>query len=137
MVAIDIKYEGNLRTTCIHRPSGEELTTDAPVDNQGKGEYFSPTDLLAASLGSCVLTLMGIAAKQLGIDISGTRLSVEKEMKAAPARMLGRLTLNIYCPSSFDPKITGQLEKAGRGCPVHHSLHPDVLQEFHFHWGMS
>jgi len=134
MTKFKIDYLGDLRTRCVHEVSGEELLTDAPLDNQGKGEYFSPTDLVGLALGSCVLTLMGIAAKRLGISINGTTLMVEKEMKAAPSRMIGKLAMNIVCPVILEPKAIEQLEKAARGCPVHHSLHPDIIQEFHFVW---
>jgi len=135
MTTIDILYEGELRTRCTRRQGADVILTDAPVDNQGKGEHFSPTDLLAASLGSCVLTLMGIAAKRLKVDLSGMCLSVEKEMKLAPSRRIGKLILHVVCPRSFDREIIEQLEKAGHGCPVHHSLHPDIVQEMHFQWG--
>ncbi len=135
MAKIVISYEGDLRTRCLHQAGSSVVMTDAPIDNHGQGEYFSPTDLLAISLGSCVLTLMGIVAKRLNVDLSGTTLAVEKEMKLVPHRMLGKLILHIRCPRGFDAGIIDQLEKAGRGCPVHHSLHPDIVQEMHFQWG--
>ena len=134
MTRYEIVYEGELRTLCTHEESGQALLTDAPLDNQGKGEFFSPTDLVGIALGSCVLTLMGIAAKRLGISIGETKLSVEKEMKAAPARMIGRLVVRVFCPVPLEAKVIEQLEKAARGCPVHHSLHPDIVQEFYFDW---
>jgi putative redox protein len=133
MATIEISYEGDLRTYCAHGSSSQVIHTDAPLDH-GKGEYFSPTDLLAISLGSCVLTLMGVVAKRLNIDITGTRTTVEKEIKESPRR-LGKLILHIYCPKNFGEKIHTQLEKAAKVCPVHESLHPDILQEMHFHWG--
>lgn len=135
MTKIEISYEGNLRTRCVHSDNKEEIITDAPKDNQGKGEMFSPTDLLATALGSCVLTLMGIAANRLKVDLSGLRLTVEKEMAKEPSRRIGRLVLHIYCPKVFDNDITQKLETAGSHCPVHQSLHPDTKQEFFFHWG--
>lgn len=134
MAIIEISYVGNLRTRCVHGDSGEVILTDAPTDNQGEGECFSPTDLLAISLGSCVLTLMGIVAKSLNIDISGTQITVEKEMKGPPRR-IGKLILRSRCPRSFDDKIHAQLEKAALNCPVHNSLHPEIIQEMHFQWG--
>lgn len=137
MTRIDITYTGSLRTRCVHSGNKAEITTDAPKDNQGKGELFSPTDLLAASLGSCVLTLMGIAASRLKVDLTGLRLTVEKEMAVAPSRRVGRLVLHIYCPRTFDSTITEQLEAAGSRCPVYQSLHPDTKQEYFFHWGQA
>lgn len=135
MTRIDISYEGNLRTRCVHSDNKEEIVTDAPKDNQGKGEMFSPTDLLATALGSCILTLMGIVASRLKVDLTGLRLTVEKEMAQMPSRRIGRLVMHIYCPGVFDNDITQKLETAGSHCPVHQSLHPDTKQEFFFHWG--
>ena len=135
MARIDITYEGNLRTRSVHSENKEEIVTDAPKDNQGKGEMFSPTDLLATALGSCVLTLMGIAANRLKVDLAGLRLTVEKEMAGLPSRRIGRLVMHVYCPKTFDTDITQKLETAGSHCPVHQSLHPDTRQEFFFHWG--
>ena len=136
MAHIEISYEGNLSTRAIFPESGEELLTDAPKDNQGEGKHFSPTDLVGVALGSCVLTLMGIVAKKLGVDITGTKLTVAKEMAAAPVRRIGSLAVEIKSPHRFSAEITEKLEKAGRFCPVHHSLHPDIAQSFTFHWGV-
>lgn len=135
MTEMEVFYEGLLRTRCVHKESGNELKTDAPKDNMGKGELFSPTDLLAAALGTCILTLMGIAANRLKVDLTGLRLTVSKEMALAPSRRIGKLTCDIYCPKRFDSEITKKIEQAGSLCPVHASLHPDVIQEFRFHWG--
>jgi putative redox protein len=135
MTQIEVFYEGSLRTRCVQTGNGQELVTDAPKDNMGKGEMFSPTDLLAAALGSCVLTLMGIAANRLKVDLQGLRLTVEKEMAQMPARRIGRLVIHVYCPKTFDNDITQKLETSGSHCPVHQSLHPDTKQEFFFHWG--
>jgi putative redox protein len=134
MTKFKIDYLGDLRTRCVHEQSGQELLTDAPLDNQGKGEFFSPTDLVGLALGSCVLTLMGIAAKRLGVSIEGSTLTVEKEMKGTPSRMIGKLILQITCPVVLESKAIEQIERAARNCPVHHSLHPDIIQEFHFTW---
>lgn len=135
MTRIDMTYLGNLRTRCVHSDNKQEIITDAPKDNQGIGEMFSPTDLLAASLGSCVLTLMGIAANRLKVNLTGLRLTIEKEMAQMPSRRIGRLIMHIYCPQTFDAATTEKLETAGIHCPVHQSLHPDTKQEFFFHWG--
>ena len=98
MTEIDIWYEGDLSTRCVHSDNKAEVLTDAPKDNQGLGRVFSPTDLFAASLGSCMLTLMGIAAKRLNIDIKGMRANVTKEMASAPARRIGKLKVEFFCP---------------------------------------
>lgn len=135
MGKIQIAYEGHLRTKALHVESGAVIKTDAPKDNMGKGEMFSPTDLLAVSLGTCVLTLMGIVADKLKVDLTGMRATVEKEMVSTPARRIGKVVVHVYCPTIFEPQITIKLEQAGAGCPVHHSLHPDLKQEFTFHWG--
>ena len=135
MAGIDIYYEGNLSTRCIHEENDAEIITDAPKDNHGRGAMFSPTDLVGAALGSCVITLMGIAAEKLKIDISGTKAHVEKEMQTKPIRRIGKIIVKISCPKDFAPEIKTQLEKAGAQCPVHHSLHPEMVQEILFTWG--
>lgn len=137
MVEIEIFYEGQLSTRCIHKDSKAEIVTDAPKDNHGRGLMFSPTDLVAAALGSCVLTIMGIVANKLKVDISGAKIFIKKEMQAAPSRRIGKLTVVFHCPQVFSPEITAQLEKASMHCPVHHSLHPDIVQEYEYHWGVS
>ena len=137
MVKISVTYEGDLRTAALHEESGAVIKTDAPKDNHGKGELFSPTDLLGAALGTCVITVMGILASKLKIDLKGLRGVVEKEMALSPSRKVGRITIHIFCPSTFDPETTARLEKIATECPVHHSLHPDVRQELIFHWGQA
>lgn len=136
MAEIAIWYEGDLSTRAVHPESGTTLLTDAPKDNRGLGRVFSPTDLLAVSLGSCALTLMGIAARRLSIDIKGMRVVVDKEMSSAPPRRISRLRLEFFCPHVFPEEIVKALIEAAEHCPVHHSLHPDTLQEFVFHWGI-
>lgn len=125
MVDISIVYQGELRCTAEH-PSGAVITTDAPKDNHGKGESFSPTDLVATALGSCMLTIMGIAARKMQIDITGTKVTVTKEMVAAPIRRIGRLATTIAVPIALTDEQKTHLEKATLTCPVHQSLHPDV-----------
>jgi putative redox protein len=137
MTQIEVFYEGNLRTRCVHSDNKEEIVTDAPKDNMGKGEMFSPTDLLAAALGSCVATLMGIAGNRLKVNLEGLRMTLEKEMAALPSRRIGRLIVHVYCPQTFDAEISQKLETAGSHCPVHQSLHPEMQQEFFFHWGQA
>jgi putative redox protein len=135
MAKMKIVYEGDLSTRCEDEATGQVLMTDAPKEVQGLGRTFSPTDLLTASLGSCVLTLMGMAAKRLKIDITGTQLIATKEMSPMPPRRVAKITLVISCPHTFDPDVIAKLETAAHQCPVHESLHPDIIQEFIFEWG--
>lgn len=135
MVQIDITYQGDLRCQAKHGPSGTTLLTDAPVDNMGKGESFSPTDLLATALGTCMLTTMGIVAQRKNIDISGTRVSVTKEMVADPLRRIGRLTVTIHVPHDLNEDDRRRLEHAAHSCPVHKSLGAEVEQPVTFKWG--
>ena len=130
MVSVKVEHEGKLRTRCVL--NGQEILTDAPKEVRGLGEMFSPTDLLAASLGSCILTMMALFAEKLKVDFSGTSLVVEKEMTP---RRVTKIKVVVKCPHRFDPEITKRLQEAAEGCPVHHSLHPDVQQELVFHWG--
>jgi putative redox protein len=134
MVNIQVEYQGDLHCKATHGPSGAELSTDAPKDNQGRGESFSPTDLVATALGTCMLTIMGIAARTLNIDITGATATVEKEMTAAPRR-IQRLTVRIHVPHSPSPADREKLERAAHTCPVHKSLHPDVEIPIEFTWG--
>jgi len=135
MVAIQLEYQGDLHCRAVHGPSGSILTTDAPKDNQGRGESFSPTDLVATALGSCILTVMGIAARSLKIDIAGTTATVEKEMVNAPVRMIQRLSVKVHVPHLVSEVHRQTLEKAAHTCPVHQSLHPDVQKPIEFTWG--
>lgn len=126
MIEITATYEGNLRCVATHTPSGDTLTTDAPVDNQGKGEAFSPTDLVATALATCIMTTVGIVARREGIDLHGMQARVEKHMQTTPTRRIGRLPVRITVPGRLTPEQRKKLEAAARTCPVHHSLHPDV-----------
>ncbi len=135
MVNVQIEYQGDLHCKATHGPSGTELSTDAPKDNQGRGESFSPTDLVATALGSCMLTIMGIAARTLNVDISGARSTVTKEMTAAPPRRIERLTVRIHVPHALSAEDREKLERAARACPVHRSLHPEVQIPIEFTWG--
>ncbi len=135
MVAIQFEYQGDLHCRAIHGPSGSELNTDAPKDNQGRGESFSPTDLVATALGACMLTVMGIAARTLNIDIAGATATVEKEMTAAPPRRIESLTVRIRVPQSISAENRQKLERAAHTCPVHKSLHPDIQTPIEFTWG--
>jgi putative redox protein len=135
MVNIQIEYQGDLHCNATHGPSGTELSTDAPKDNQGRGESFSPTDLVATALGTCMLTIMGIAARTLNIDVSGATATVEKEMTAALPRRIQRLVVKIHLPNAPSPADREKLERAAAACPVHKSLHPDVQVPIEFTWG--
>lgn len=135
MVKIQIAYEGDLRCRATHGPSGVQLSTDPPVDNQGRGESFSPTDLVATALGTCMSTLMGIAAKKHGWDIVGTRVTVVKGMVADPERRIGKLTVTIHVPGEHDERTRTVLERAALTCPVHKSLDPRIEIPVSFHWG--
>jgi putative redox protein len=132
MVELDIVYEGDLHCRLTHGPSGSVITTDAPKDNEGRGEAFSPTDLVGAALGSCMVTIMGIAARRHGIDIAGTKVHVVKEMHTGPQRRIRRLETTITLPRALADKERAMLENAAKACPVHRSLHPDVEAPIRF-----
>jgi putative redox protein len=134
MVTIDIQYQGGLHCDAVHGPSGTRLSTDAPKDNMGKGESFSPTDLVATALGTCMMTLMGIAARSLNVDLTGTHITVQKEMVATPMRRIGKLGVKITIPAKLTAEQKEKLEKAALTCPVHKSLHPDVQLPVEFVW---
>jgi putative redox protein len=135
METIRTTYLGELRTEAIHVQSGEELITDAPVDNQGKGEYFSPTDLVATALASCMLTIMGIIARRYNFNIDGTKVKSTKIMADSPRR-IGEIIVELDFPEiAYSDKEKALIEQASKICPVAMSLHPDVKQTiiFHFH----
>src|SRR5271167_2297796 len=122
MVAIQIEYQGDLHCQAVHGPSGTILTTDAPKDNHGRGESFSPTDLVATALGTCMLTIMGIVAERDGLDLNGTIVTVAKEMVMSPVRRIGRLTVDIHVPAELREEDQKRLKTAALTCPVHKSL---------------
>ncbi len=127
-VQIDVTYEGNLRCRAVHGPSGSEIMTDAPADNMGRAEKFSPTDLVAAALSTCMLTTMGIVADRAGMDVKGTRVVIEKEMVQSPRRRIGSLRARIILPAGreYSEKDMARLRRAAEICPVRASLHPEV-----------
>jgi putative redox protein len=135
MVTINIEYKGDLRNEAVHQPSGTRLNTDAPKDNHGKGESFSPSDLVATSLGTCMLTIMGIVARNMNIDIKGAQVTVQKEMVTAPVRRIGKLGVQIKVPGKLTDEQKQKLENAAHTCPVHKSLHPDIQIPVEFVWG--
>jgi putative redox protein len=134
VVRIDIDYNGRLRTRCIHGPSGSALDTDAPADNEGLGEAFSPTDLLATALGSCMLTTMGILARRKGWAMEGAQVTVQKHMAAQPHRRVAQLVVEFEMPAGLSSDARTMLERAAHTCPVHKSLHPDVSVDTRFRW---
>lgn len=134
MVKINVVYEGGLRCRLTHEQSGSVISTDAPKDNMGKGEAFSPTDLVASALASCMVTVMGIVAQRHNIDLNGTKVDVIKEMVSAPVRRIGSITIDIYMPKGIAPDKRSLLEHAAHSCPVHKSLHPDVQTPIRFHY---
>jgi uncharacterized OsmC-like protein len=130
-----IKYEGNLRTVAMHLQSGTVIETDAPTDNQGKGEKFSPTDMVATSLGTCMLTTMGIKARDMNVSLEGTNVDITKIMTASP-RKIGEIKVVIKFPETVkaDEKQREILEKTAMTCPVIQSLHPDMKKDVEFKW---
>src|SRR5262249_55059651 len=137
MVEVDVTYEGDLRTKATHGPSGTTLLTDPPVDNMGRGESFSPTDLVATALATCMVTTMAISAKRLSINIEGTSAKVQKEMTAQPTRRIGQLTVQITVPTELSDEDRRRMKAAALTCPVHRSLHPDVKIPVSFVWGAA
>lgn len=138
-VEIDITYQGGLRCQAVHGPSRTTLVTDAPVDNHGKGEAFSPTDLVATALGTCMMTIMGIVAERNGWDLTGMTTHVTKEMVASPVRRIGKLLVTITIPEKIASRLSEvdrkKLENAAHTCPVHQSLHPEIEAPVTFQWG--
>jgi putative redox protein len=126
MVVITGKYTGELRCEAVHGPSGSKLVTDAPADNMGRGEMFSPTDLVATALGTCIVTTMAIFAARRGIDFAGATFSVEKHMALEPIRRIGKLPVTIRMPAALSAENRTVLERVAHTCPVHKSLHPDI-----------
>jgi len=134
MVELTASYEGTLRCSTTHVPSGATFETDAPVDNCGRGERHSPTDLVATALGTCIITTMGIFAQRHEVDLTGTKVRVEKHMTGELPRRIARLVTHITIPLPEDHSQRSALEKVGMNCPVHLSLHPDVERPVVFEW---
>ena len=133
LTRIDSRYEGQLRCQASHGPSGTRLETDAPIDNQGKGERFSPTDLVATALSTCILTIMGIVAERHGWDLDGCSARVEKSMTQEAPRRIALLEVWIELPAHLDEKARRVLQKAGENCPVKLSLEGSVPMRLHWH----
>jgi len=128
-----VKYIGDLRTEGIHISSSKKLITDAPLDNQGKGEAFSPTDAVATGLASCILTILGIKARSVKINLNETFAEVKKIMGTKPRRII-EIKVDIYFQVIVEPKLKLIFERAALSCPVANSLHPDINQNIRFHW---
>lgn len=129
-----IVYEGGLRTRLTHLYSGTEVLTDAPLDNQGLAQAFSPTDLAATSLGSCMMTVMGIKAHEMNLDLKGTEIDITKVMAANPRRIAEIHAVLKFPKNNFTDKDKAILENTARNCPVAKSLHPDIKQDLRFEW---
>ena len=134
MATVSAKYLGDLRVECVHNQSGTKIITDAPTDNQGKGEAFSPTDLCATALGACALTIMGMYAADNNLDISGATADVTKVMGIAPRR-ISKIEIAFHMPArNFSDADKAALVEQFKSCPVCHSLHPDIEKAITFHW---
>ena len=133
MSTAKVTYLGSLRTECEHLKSGNKYITDAPTDNNGKGEAFSPTDTVATGLANCMLTVMGIKAQGIGVDISGATATVTKTMAAEPRR-ISKIEVTLNLPKAIGGKSRTILENTGRACPVLYSLHPDIEKVIVFNW---
>ena len=134
MVEIKLSYEGDLHCSALHVPSGNVLVTDAPVDNNGRGQAFSPTDLVATALASCMATVVGIVAKRKGIAVEGMAIVARKYMSTDQPRRISRLELDLDMPLPASHPDRKVLESAARGCPVHYSIHPDIEVVMHWTW---
>ena len=128
-----VTYTGELRTTCLHVRSGNNFITDAPTDNNGLGKAFSPTDTVATGLASCMLTVMGIKARTLEVDLTDSVADVTKYMAADPRR-ISKIEINFQLPASVSEKNKTILERTANNCPVHYSLHPDIEKVITFNW---
>jgi uncharacterized OsmC-like protein len=128
-----VTYLGELRTRCTHLRSGNEFITDAPLDNNGRGEAFSPTDTVATALASCMLTVMGIKARSMELELKGSYADVTKRMAANPRRISG-IDIQLYLPATISEKDQDILERVGNTCPVMQSIHPDIETAIQYHW---
>lgn len=126
-------YLGDLRTECEHLQSGKKMITDAPLDNQGKAEAFSPTDIVATALASCMFTIMGIKARDMSLNLQNSYAEVTKTMASNPRR-ISKIEIDFFLPSNLGEKDKAILENAAKTCPVIYSLHPDIKKEIKFHY---
>lgn len=134
MSTISITYEGDLHTVATHKESGQKLHTDAPKDHEGRGENFSPTDLVATALGSCIATVIGIHAKKSNMDLVGMRVDVKKTMSKDAPRKISALRVDVWMPIKLVDKEKEIIIKVADSCPVSYSLHPEIKVDISFHW---
>ncbi len=134
MVEFSVEYQGDLHCRAVHGPSGAVIETDAPVDNHGRGEAFSPTDLCAVSLGVCMMTVMGIKARSIDVDLKGVTIRIRKIMSSQPPRRIARIEAGFEIPLPASHPSREVLEATARSCPVALSLHPDIEQDISFRW---
>ena len=130
-----VTYNGELRTECVHLKSNDSFVTDAPVDNNGLGQAFSPTDTVATGLASCMLTMMGIKANGLEVNLKGTTASVTKHMATTPRR-ISKIEVEVHLPEKVSEKNRKILKHTADTCPVLYSLHPDIEKVITFHWDL-
>ena len=130
MVTMNIEYQGTLRTHSTHQPSSNTVITDAPLDNKGKGEAYSPTDLMCSALGSCMLTIMGIKADDLEINIDNTAVTVIKHMSSDGPRRVGKIDVDMHIPHAINAGHLASLKRSALNCPVAKSIHPDLVVNF-------
>lgn len=134
MVEVSFRYLGDLRCEAVHGPSSSKLLTDAPLDNQGKGEAFSPTDLVGTALVTCIITTMAIAGRKHGVNLEGACGKIQKIMTSVPPRKIAKLTAEIEIPLPADHPQRAQLEAVAHACPVHRSLDPSIEMTISFVW---
>lgn len=134
MVEVSVKYTGDLHCEATHGPSQSQISTDAPADNKGKGAAFSPTDLVATALGTCISTTIGIKAEELGLDLRGMKVTVKKEMSKDTPRRIVRLPSEVHFPLPADSPHRAVLEHTALNCPVHKSLPPEIERPTRFFW---
>lgn len=134
MVEIKLTYEGDLHCSATHGPSGNTLVTDAPLDNNGRGQAFSPTDLVATALGACMATIIGIVAKRKEITVEGLAVTVRKFMSSDLPRRIEKLELDLFIPLPASHPDRKLIESTARGCPVHQSIHPDIEVVMNWSW---
>ncbi len=137
MVKISVHYQGELHCRAVHEPSESALATDAPVDNQGRGESFSPTDLCATALATCMTTIMGMRARDLGVDLTGMKIEIVKEMSQEGLRRIARLPVEFWIPCDPSEEQKALLRHAAETCPVMLSLDREIEKPITMHWGAS
>ena len=134
MVKSTIIYQPGFRTQATHQPSGKQITTDAPIDNNGRGESFSPTDLVATAVGSCMATIMGIIAERQNLDLEGLKVETCKHMSSGSPRRISQIDVTLHMPISEHHPDAERLVAGAKGCPVHHSIHPDIIVNLEWRW---